>query len=107
MTSMNFVTFNQDHSHLGVGTIPISHSHTPLPILTALYPGTTEGFRIYTTDPFTKQSESKEGDVSSLEMLFSTSLVALTLSPRLLRIQNTKVGGRACGKLRLRNSDLD
>jgi autophagy-related protein 18 len=26
-----------------------------------------------------------------LEMLFSTSLVALTLSPRVLRIQNTKV----------------
>lgn len=29
--------------------------------------------------------------MSSLEMLFSTSLVALTLSPRVLRIQNTKV----------------
>ncbi|KAF2020062.1 WD40 repeat-like protein [Aaosphaeria arxii CBS 175.79] len=67
---MNFVTFNQDHSHLGVGT--------------------TKGYRIYTTDPFNKQSESREGDVSSLEMLFSTSLVALTLSPRVLRIQNTK-----------------
>lgn len=54
-------------------------------------PGTTNGYRIYTTDPFNKQSESREGDVSSLEMLFSTSLVALTLSPRVLRIQNTKV----------------
>ncbi|KAF1993162.1 WD repeat domain phosphoinositide-interacting protein 2 [Amniculicola lignicola CBS 123094] len=70
MGTMNFVTFNQDHSHLGVGT--------------------TQGFRIYTTDPFNKQSESREGDVSILEMLFSTSLVALTLSPRVLRIQNTK-----------------
>ncbi len=30
-----------------------------------------------------------------LEMLFSTSLVALILSPRLLRIQNTKVRRRA------------
>jgi len=68
---MNFVTFNQDHSHLGVGT--------------------SNGYRIYTTDPFNKQSEAREGDVSSLEMLFSTSLVALTLSPRVLRIQNTKV----------------
>lgn len=54
--------------------------------------GTTKGYRIYTTDPFNKYSESREGDVSSLEMLFSTSLVALTLSPRVLRIQNTKVG---------------
>jgi autophagy-related protein 18 len=57
--------------------------------------GTSSGYRVYTTDPFNKQSESREGDVSSLEMLFSTSLVALTLSPRVLRIQNTKVGGRA------------
>ncbi|KAH9874682.1 autophagy protein [Plenodomus lingam] len=76
MTNMNFVTFNQDHSHLGVGT--------------------TNGYRIYTTDPFTKQSESREGDVSSLEMLFSTSLVALTLSPRVLRIQNTKRHSTIC-----------
>jgi hypothetical protein len=53
--------------------------------------GTSNGYRVYTTDPFNKQSESREGDVSSLEMLFSTSLVALTLSPRVLRIQNTKV----------------
>ncbi|KAF2473795.1 WD repeat domain phosphoinositide-interacting protein 2 [Lindgomyces ingoldianus] len=73
---MNFVTFNQDHSHLGVGT--------------------TKGYRIYTTDPFSKQSESREGDVSSLEMLFSTSLVALTLSPRVLRIQNTKRHSTIC-----------
>ncbi|KAF1919698.1 WD40-repeat-containing domain protein [Ampelomyces quisqualis] len=73
---MNFVTFNQDHSHLGVGT--------------------SNGYRIYTTDPFNKQSESREGDVSSLEMLFSTSLVALTLSPRVLRIQNTKRHSTIC-----------
>ncbi|KAF2188235.1 WD repeat domain phosphoinositide-interacting protein 2 [Zopfia rhizophila CBS 207.26] len=73
---MNFVTFNQDHSHLGVGT--------------------TKGYRIYTTDPFSKQSESREGDISSLEMLFSTSLVALTLSPRVLRIQNTKRHSTIC-----------
>ncbi|KAF2248642.1 WD40 repeat-like protein [Trematosphaeria pertusa] len=73
---MNFVTFNQDHSHLGVGT--------------------TKGYRIYTTDPFNKYSESREGDVSSLEMLFSTSLVALTLSPRVLRIQNTKRHSTIC-----------
>ncbi|KAF2263361.1 WD40 repeat-like protein [Lojkania enalia] len=76
MTAMNFVTFNQDYSHLGVGT--------------------TKGYRIYTTDPFNKQSESREGDVSSLEMLFSSSLVALTLSPRVLRIQNTKRQSTIC-----------
>ncbi|KAF2744230.1 WD40 repeat-like protein [Sporormia fimetaria CBS 119925] len=76
MATMNFVTFNQDHSQLGVGT--------------------TKGYRIYTTDPFNKHSESDEGDVSSLEMLFSTSLVALTLSPRVLRIRNTKRSSTIC-----------
>jgi hypothetical protein len=54
-------------------------------------PGTSRGFRIYYTDPFSLCFEEKEGDVAILEMLFSTSLVALILSPRLLRIQNTKV----------------
>lgn len=58
--------------------------------------GTTKGYRLYTTDPFNKHSESTEGDVSSLEMLFSTSLVALTLSPRVLRIQNTKRDSTIC-----------
>ena len=61
-----------------------------------LFTGTTNGYRVYTTDPFNKQSESREGDVSSLEMLFSTSLVALTLSPRVLRIQNTKRHSTIC-----------
>jgi hypothetical protein len=93
MTSMNFVTFNQDHSHLGVGMM-IAQVRV-LAVLT-LRTGTTKGYRIYTTDPFNKQSESREGDVSSLEMLFSTSLVALTLSPRVLRIQNTKVCMSRC-----------
>lgn len=68
--SMNFVTFNQDHSHLAVGT--------------------SRGFRIYTTEPFSKCYETKQGDIALLEMLFSTSLVALILSPRRLRITNTK-----------------
>jgi autophagy-related protein 18 len=47
---------------------------------------------LYTTEPFAKYYENEEGDVSIMEMLFSTSLVALVLSPRLLRILNTKVG---------------
>ncbi|KAL8707631.1 MAG: hypothetical protein Q9220_007369 [cf. Caloplaca sp. 1 TL-2023] len=68
--SMNFVTFNQDYSHLAVGT--------------------TRGFRIYTTDPFSQCFEHKQGDIALLEMLFSTSLVAVVPSPRRLQIRNTK-----------------
>jgi autophagy-related protein 18 len=59
--------------------------------LTRLQPGTSKGFRIYHTDPFSKIFGSDEGNVSIIEMLFSTSLVALILSPRHLIIQNTKV----------------
>lgn len=69
--ALNFITFNQDHSVLGVAT--------------------SKGFRQYTLEPFSKYFEAKEGDVAMMEMLFSTSLVALVLSPRLLRIINTKV----------------
>jgi hypothetical protein len=54
-------------------------------------PGTSRGFRIFTTDPFSKFFESKEGNIAILEMLFSTSLVSLILSPRRLQIMNTKV----------------
>ena len=53
--------------------------------------GTSKGFRIYTTDPFSKSYETREGNIAILEMLFSTSLVALILSPRRLQITNTKV----------------
>ncbi|KAK3944551.1 autophagy-like protein 18 [Diplogelasinospora grovesii] len=70
--ALNFVTFNQDHSCLAVGT--------------------SKGFRIYHTDPFSKIFNSDDGNVSIIEMLFSTSLVALILSPRHLIIQNTKRG---------------
>ncbi|KAK2806412.1 autophagy protein [Emmonsiellopsis sp. PD_5] len=69
--AMNFVTFNQDYSYLAVGT--------------------SKGFRIFTTDPFAKSYETKEGNIAILEMLFSTSLVALILSPRRLQITNTKL----------------
>ncbi|EGD88903.1 hypothetical protein H112_03824 [Trichophyton rubrum D6] len=68
--AMNFVTFNQDYSYLAVGT--------------------AKGFRIFSTDPFVKSYETKEGNIAMLEMLFSTSLVALILSPRRLQITNTK-----------------
>ncbi|KAI9886143.1 MAG: autophagy protein [Watsoniomyces obsoletus] len=68
--TMNFITFNQDYSCLAVGT--------------------SRGFRIYYTDPLTRCFESSEGNIALLEMLFSTSLVALVLSPRRLQIKNTK-----------------
>ncbi|KAK4184713.1 autophagy-related protein 18 [Podospora australis] len=73
---LNFVTFNQDHSCLAVGT--------------------SKGFRIYHTDPFSKIFSSDDGNVSIIEMLFSTSLVALILSPRHLVIQNTKRASIIC-----------
>ncbi|KAJ5246247.1 hypothetical protein N7468_001230 [Penicillium chermesinum] len=68
--AMNFVTFNQDYSYLAVAT--------------------SKGFRIFTTDPFAKSYETREGNIAVIEMLFSTSLVALILSPRRLQITNTK-----------------
>ncbi|KAF2083375.1 autophagy protein 18 [Saccharata proteae CBS 121410] len=73
---MNFVTFNQDYSALGVAT--------------------KKGIRLYDTEPFSKYFEGEEGDVSIMEMLFSTSLVALIQSPRLLRIRNTKRHSTIC-----------
>ena len=70
-STLNFVTFNQDHSCLAVGS--------------------SRGFRIYHTDPFSKIFNSDEGNVTIIEMLFSTSLVAIVRSPRHLVVQNTKV----------------
>ncbi|RYP87881.1 hypothetical protein DL770_004715 [Monosporascus sp. CRB-9-2] len=74
--ALNFITFNQDHSCLAVGT--------------------SKGFRIYHTDPFSKIFSSDDGNIAKLEMLFSTSLVALVLSPRHLIIQNTKRASVIC-----------
>ncbi|KAG9250784.1 WD40-repeat-containing domain protein [Emericellopsis atlantica] len=74
--TLNFITFNQDHSCLAVAT--------------------SKGFRIYHTDPFSRIFSSDEGSTAIIEMLFSTSLVALTLTPRHLIIQNTKRGSVIC-----------
>ncbi|KAH7311764.1 protein-vacuolar targeting protein Atg18 [Stachybotrys elegans] len=74
--SLNFITFNQDHSCLAVGT--------------------SKGFRIYHTDPFSRIFSSDDGNIAIIEMLFSTSLVALILSPRHLIIQNTKRASIIC-----------
>ncbi|KAM4066961.1 hypothetical protein HRG_000971 [Hirsutella rhossiliensis] len=74
--SLNFITFNQDHSCLAVGT--------------------SKGFRIYHTEPFSRIFSSDDGNIAIIEMLFSTSLVALILSPRHLIIQNTKRASVIC-----------
>ncbi|KAH0495556.1 hypothetical protein TgHK011_009098 [Trichoderma gracile] len=74
--TLNFITFNQDHSCLAVGT--------------------SKGFGIYHTDPFSRIFSSDDGNVAIIEMLFSTSLVALILSPRHLIIQNTKRASVIC-----------
>ena len=88
--TMNFVTFNQDYSYLAVGMVSLSLQaflRARLTILSA----TSKGFRVFTTDPFSKCYETKDGNIAIIEMLFSTSLVALILSPRRLQIANTKV----------------
>ncbi|KAI8963033.1 WD40 repeat-like protein [Daldinia sp. FL1419] len=74
--ALNFVTFNQDHSCLAVGT--------------------SRGFRIYHTEPFSKIFSSDDGNITIVEMLFSTSLVAFVLSPRHLIVQNTKRASVIC-----------
>lgn len=91
--AMNFVTFNQDYSYLAVGESlagTVSFCFIVGHPLTALI-ATPKGFQIFTTEPFAKSYEAKEGNIAVIEMLFSTSLVALILSPRRLQIQNTKV----------------
>jgi autophagy-related protein 18 len=80
--ALNYITFNQDHSFLAVGT--------------------SDGMRVYSTSPFalvfqTPLTENgASGDISILEMLFSTSLVAMVLSPRYLRVINTKRQTTVC-----------
>lgn len=74
--ALQYVTFNQDHSLLAVAT--------------------TRGLRVYSTDPFELNNHSYEEDISLVEQLFSTSLVAMVLTPRLLRIVNTKKHSTIC-----------
>jgi autophagy-related protein 18 len=88
---MNFVTFNQDYSYLAVGMHAPCTAVRKSPCSADYDLGTSKGFRIFTTDPFSKSYETKDGNIAILEMLFSTSLVALILSPRRLQITNTKV----------------
>ncbi|KAK5107585.1 hypothetical protein LTR62_000979 [Meristemomyces frigidus] len=76
MAGLNYVTFNQDHSLLAVAT--------------------TRGLRTYTTDPFELTITATDDDIAIVEPLFSTSLIALITTPRLLRIINTKRNSTIC-----------
>ena len=89
---MNYVTFNQDYSRLAIGKAISPSRLCDQLLLTGI--GTSRGFRIFLTDPFEKYYETKEGNIAILEMLFSTPLVSLILSPRRLQITNTKVSRR-------------
>ena len=81
---VNFITFNQDGSCIAVGN--------------------NKGYSIFTTNPFTKCYDSPPGEaIGIVEMLYSTSLVVVValgeetgLSPRKLKIINTKRGSTIC-----------
>ncbi|KAK4544459.1 hypothetical protein LTR36_004350 [Oleoguttula mirabilis] len=76
MAGLNYLQYNVEASLLAVAT--------------------TRGLRIYTTDPFELTNYSTDDDISLVEQLFSTSLVAQILTPRLLRIVNTKRHSTIC-----------
>jgi autophagy-related protein 18 len=70
--AMNYVTFNQDATRLVLGT--------------------AKGFKVYQCDPeFRLVYESGEDNISLVEEMFSTSLVAIVTAPRRLIIRNWKV----------------
>lgn len=69
--NLNYLTFNQDYSGIGIAT--------------------NKGIRIYHTEPFMTSYVNQEGDIGLMEMLYMTTLVAIVPSPRRLRIMNMKV----------------
>mmetsp|Transcript_5200 Transcript_5200/g.7303 ORF Transcript_5200/g.7303 Transcript_5200/m.7303 type:complete len:413 (+) Transcript_5200:34-1272(+) len=65
--------------------------------------GSSRGFRVYRCHPFKKCFQAAEGSIKFVEMLFSTSLVALVgagkqpaFSPRRIRLYNTKTKSFIC-----------
>ena len=76
--AINFVTFSQDQKRLAVAK--------------------TRGFRIFQTDPnpkfdlSRKEEDNEEDNVSIIELMYSTQLAALVISPRRLIIKHTIVG---------------
>ncbi|KAI9224910.1 WD40-repeat-containing domain protein [Blastocladiella britannica] len=78
-----YSSFNQDYSCLAIGT--------------------RSNFKIFSTDPFGKALVRNDGGIGIVEMLFTTSLIALvgageqpTHSPRRLQIMNTKKQAIIC-----------
>lgn len=78
-----FINFNQDYGYISVGT--------------------KYGYKLFYCDPFSKNYSRAEGGIGLVEMLFSTSLVALVgageqpaFSPRKLKIVNTKRDTTIC-----------
>ncbi|ORZ36742.1 WD40-repeat-containing domain protein [Catenaria anguillulae PL171] len=78
-----YSSFNQDYSCLAIGT--------------------RTGFRVFNCDPFGRSLVKNDGGIGIIEMLFTTSLIALvgageqpTHSPRKLQIMNTKKQSIIC-----------
>lgn len=72
---------------------------------TCISMGTSEGFEIFNCDPFGKFYSDESGGYGLVEMLFSTSLLAVVgvgdqpaMSPRRLRILASKISSRTCRK---------
>jgi len=70
---------------------------------TCLIVGTTKGFSVYRTNPFTLCYQQSTGGVRLAEMLFSSSMIALVgsgdeplFSPRKLRLCNTRNNTLIC-----------
>lgn len=81
--TINFINFNQTGTCISLGT--------------------SKGFKIFNCEPFGKFYSEDSGGYAIVEMLFSTSLLALVgigdqpaLSPRRLRIINTKKHSIIC-----------
>ncbi|CAR29115.1 ZYRO0G00946p [Zygosaccharomyces rouxii] len=80
---INFINFNQTGTCISLGT--------------------SQGFKIFNCDPFGKFYSEESGSYAVVEMLFSTSLLAVvgigdqpSMSPRRLRIINTKKHSIIC-----------
>lgn len=83
LPTINFINFNQTGTCISVAT--------------------SRGFKIFNCDPFGKFYSEENGSYSIVEMLFSTSLLALVgsgdqpaFSPRRLQIINTKKHSMIC-----------
>lgn len=81
--SLNFISFNQDGSCIAIGT--------------------SLGYKIFNCDPFGKCYTRSDGGIGIVEMLFSTSLIAIAgigdqpaMSPRRLKIINSKRHSTIC-----------